>query len=414
MNSKKVCVVIGASQAGVTFSFALRHAGWNGEIILFDKDPELPYYRPPLSKSVLTGIEDLSDHILKPVHLYDQERIIMKSGVSVVRIDRNKKSVIIENGTAQQYDKLVLATGSRPVFPPIPGINSAKNIFSLRTSNDVAEIHNALDASEQKRVVIIGGGYIGLETAASLQKIGADVTVIERENRVLKRVTAPVMSEFFQNLHVQNGVKITTSTNVVSLKNSTDQLDVLCDNGTQYKADLVIVGTGIKVNQELAAQAGLDVSNGIEVDSTTQTSDKDIYAIGDCSFHFNPHYNRFLRLESIQNANDQAKVAAAVICGEDTVYNTIPWFWSDQYDVKLQIVGLSDGYTETVIRKEKGREDKFSVWYFKNDDLLAVDAVNDMKAYVLGSKFIKGRNRINKSNLANPDIDAKPVNLLME
>ncbi|QVY66062.1 NAD(P)/FAD-dependent oxidoreductase [Polaribacter sp. Q13] len=407
----KVCAVIGASHAGVNFAFNLRKEGWQGEIILFDSDPNTPYHRPPLSKSyIIDG--DLNSNLLKPIESYQKENITLKLGVKVTAINRDKKTISIENEGAQKYDKLIIATGARPFIPPISGIESATNLFPMRTADDAIAIKSSIDASKEKKVVIIGGGYIGLETAASLKKIGANVTVLEREERVLARVTAPVMSDYFMELHQQNNVDILTKKNVTSIKTENGVNTVFCDDNTSFKADIIIVGVGIRVNTELAKNADLEIEQGIKVNEFAKTNDENIYSIGDCTFHFNPHYNRFLRLESVQNAVDQSKVAAASICGKEFIYDTIPWFWSDQYDVKLQMVGLSNGYNDVLIRKEATENTSFSVWYFKDDELLAVDAINNGKAFVLGTRFIKGKQKIDKTKLVDVSIPMKPTTFL--
>ena len=407
----KVCIVIGASHAGVNFAFALRREGWEGEIILYDNDKEFPYHRPPLSKAYLTSEEGTEQSLLFPKENYKTDNIVLKLGIAVNTINKEEKTITLANGSVQQYDKLVIATGARPFIPPIQGLDLAKNVFPMRTAEDAINIRKTINNSLTKRAVIIGGGYIGLETAASLKKLGANVVVLEREERVLARVTAPVMSDFFTQLHHNNGVKILTSKNVISIENKDDHNVVVCDDGTKLNADLIVVGVGIKVNSELAQNAGIVIENGIKVDETAKTNDTDIYAIGDCTYHFNPHYKYHLRLESVQNAVDQAKTAAKAICEQEVVYDTIPWFWSDQFDVKLQIVGLSKGYNQIIIRQEEAKN-SFSTWYFKDDELLAVDAVNFAKAYVLGTKFIKSKQKLDKSKISDLSIPFKPNSFL--
>ncbi|WP_111977216.1 NAD(P)/FAD-dependent oxidoreductase [Algibacillus agarilyticus] len=409
-----ICVVIGASHAGVNLAFSLRKEGWQGKIKLFDADPVLPYHRPPLSKAYLTSEDGIDKNLLKSAESYEKEDIQLALGTKVSSIDRENKMITLDDGSQQAYDKLVYAAGARPIIPPITGIETAKHLYPLRTAADVTHIRQALNASETKRVVIIGGGYIGLETAASLKKLGAKVTVLEREPRILARVTAPEMSNFFAKLHAEQGVDVYTHKNVVEIETQAGLNQVKCSDGTQYTADIIIVGVGIRVNSELAASAGIKLDNGILVDEMACTNDKDIYAIGDCTYHFNPHYDRYIRLESVQNAVDQAKVAAAAICGKAPVYNTLPWFWSDQYGIKLQMVGLSTGYTHIVMREEAGDDTKFSVWYFKDETLLAVDAINNAKAYVIGTKFIKGGDKVCQTKLADSTVEFKPANLLID
>ena len=407
----KVCLVIGASHAGVNFAFALRREGWEGEITLYDSDLEFPYHRPPLSKAYLTSEEGTEQSLLFPKENYKTDNIILKLGIAVKTINREEKTIILNNGSLQHYDKLVIATGARPFIPPIQGIHLASNVFPMRTSADALNIRKTINNSIKKRAVIIGGGYIGLETAASLKKLGAHVTILEREERVLARVTAPVMSDFFTKLHQNNSVEILTNKNVVSIENKENYSVVICDDGTKLDADLIVVGVGIKVNTELAQNSGIIIENGIKVDETARTNDANIYAIGDCTYHFNPHYKCYLRLESVQNAVDQAKTAAKAICGEDVIYDTIPWFWSDQFNVKLQMVGLSKGYNNIIIRNEEA-ENSFSTWYFKDDELLAVDAVNYAKAFVLGTKFIKSKQKLDQTKLADLSIPFKPNSFL--
>lgn len=413
-HSDKVCVVIGASHAGVNFAFSLRAGGWPGEIILFDSDPMMPYHRPPLSKSYLTKEQSIEKSLLRSAESYNKAGITLHLGVMVKSIHRDKKYITLEDGRQQTYDKLVLATGARALIPSIPGLDQAKHVFTLRTIDDVNQIQAACQANHKNRVVIIGGGYIGLEIAASLKKLGASVTVLEREDRVLARVTTPDMSLFFQNLHAQNGVQVLTGKNVVAVNTTVEHNELVCSDNTSYPADLIIIGVGIRVNKELAEDAGLEVKDGIVVNSQACTNDQDIYATGDNTYHYNPHYDRHIRLECLQNAIDQAKVAAASICGKNPTYDKLPWFWSDQFDVKLQIAGLSEGHDRALVRVEEGEDKKFSIWYFKGDELLAVDAINHAKAYVLGTKFIKNHQKLDQSKLMDPRIELKPANILIE
>lgn len=406
-----VCVIIGASHAGVNCAFALRREGYAGNVVLIDADPHLPYHRPPLSKSFLTQEDGLEKIALRPAESYDKENIVRKTG-KVTAIDRQVKQIKLADGSTQSYDQLVIATGARPLIPTIPGIETTPNVFALRQVADIQQIRQALDASSSQRVLIIGGGYIGLELAASLTKLAAKVQVLEREDRILARVTAPAMSQFFHELHQLNGVAIHTRKNVVAIHPVQEGIRVECADASQFEADIIVLGVGIKVNVALAATCGLTIENGIQVDTTTRTSDQHIYAIGDCSYHYNAHYGRFVRLESVQNAVDQAKVAAANICGKETYYEAMPWFWSDQYDVKLQTVGLFNGYDEAVLRQEVDKHNCFSIWYFKANQLIAVDAVNNAKAYVVGMKLLKAKQTVDISKVANSTVPLKPALLV--
>ncbi len=407
------CVIIGASHAGVTCAFALRQEGYQGTITLIDKDPHLPYHRPPLSKSFLTEDEGIEKYQLKFRESYEKEGIELRLGETVEGIDKEKCTISVESGESIAYDQLVLATGASALVPPISGIDESRRVFILRCASDVLEIKRQFLQSSNKRVIIIGGGFIGLEMAASFRKLGAEVMILEREDRLLSRVTSHMMSQYFYDLHTGNGVEVVLNSQVAQINDHHNSCEVTCGDQSTYYADQVIMGTGISVNLELATQAGLQAKIGIEVNEQCQTSDPHIWAVGDCTQHPNPHYQRQVRLESVQNATDQAKIAAASICGKDTAYNSIPWFWSDQYDVKLQMAGLSEGYDTAVSRTESDSA-KRSVWYFRGDELLAVDAINNPKAYVLGIKFIKGRVKIDQTRLADPTVEIKEIAVAVE
>lgn len=413
VNTKnKTCVVVGASHAGVNLAFYLRKEGWEGDILLFDGDPNLPYHRPPLSKEYLMSNNGIEKNLIKSEESYAQENIQLNLGVLVKHIDSKKKEIVLDTNKVQNYDKLVFATGASPIIPDIPGLKNATSVFPLRTAEDVENIRLAMIKSTHKRVGIIGGGYVGLEIAATLNKLGASVKIFEREERVLSRVTSPYISEFFTKLHAENEVEILTNKNVVEVKTKNNENTISCEDGYQFDCELVIVGVGVRVNTKLAQSLGLSVNDGIVVNNDMQTDDQNIYAIGDCAYHYNSRYEYNLRLESVQNAIDQAKIAASSICGKEVVYNAIPWFWSDQYDVKLQMVGLSKGYNDLIIREEIGEEKKISLWYFDNHRLLAVDAINNAKAYVIGTKIIKEGKRIDKIKLQDVSLDLKPTVIL--
>ena len=414
MSKDSSCLIIGASHAGVNCAFALRRQGWEGKIILFDADPHLPYHRPPLSKAFLSDEEEIEKHLLRPQTTYEKNAIELRLDCRVAKILPATKQIQLVDDSYESYDKLVLATGASALIPKIPGIKPNPLIYTLRNLADALAIKKAFQDSVEKRVMIVGGGYIGLEVAASLKKLGGRITVLEREKRVLARVTAPEVSEFFEKLHANYGVKIFTDKEVTEIRLENDRATVLCSDQAAYQADLIVLGVGIKVNQELASDAGLEITEkGIRVDQTTRTNSPHIYAIGDCTDHYNSYYQRFVRLESVQNAVDQSKVAAAAICGREVQYHALPWFWSDQYDIKFQSVGLASGYDQRILRIEKEDENKRSVWYFKDDQLLAVDAINHPKAYVLGTKFIKGGETIDRSKLSDAQQDLTPANLLV-
>ncbi|MBN7813362.1 FAD-dependent oxidoreductase [Algoriphagus sp. H41] len=398
----QTCVVIGASHAGVSFAFALRKEGWQGGIVLIDQDPDLPYHRPPLSKSYLANPGNgLS--LLKAQESYEKEQIQLKLGIKVTTLDRESKALRLSDGNVLSYDKLVFATGARAWMPQLNGMEPGMPLFTLRNAGDMRRIQQRVGQSTSKRALIVGGGFIGLELAASFRKMGLAVAVMEREERVLSRVTAPELSSYFEKLHRSQGVEVLLGQEVKAIRPSKNGLQVSIMDNLSIEADLLVFGVGIRVNSELAEQTGLDATGGIAVDGQCRTADKHIYAIGDCTLHYNPYYERHLRLESVQNAVDQAKTAAAALMGKPEVYDALPWFWSDQYDLKLQMVGLSQGYDHSVLRREG--EHSFSLWYFKEGRLLAVDAVNVPKAYVWGTKYLKERTALDSEKVGDPTID---------
>ena len=410
------CVIVGASHAGISVAFALRQFGWKGNIDVFDALSCFPHQKPPLSKDFLNGSIDESMLKLRAPKAYEKARVTLHLGERVLGINRTEKTVATENGK-WEYNKLILATGAEALIPPIKGIKEATNLFTIRHLPDSENLKSCLDDfgknSKNPKVVIIGAGYIGLEAAASLRKMGAEVTIIERESRVLQRVTAPILSEYFTTLHETNGVEIITSKTVASIATKDGQQSVVCEDGTAYIADIVIVGVGIKINQSLAADAGLRVDDGIYVNDQCQTSDENIYAIGDCSNHLSAIYQRTVRLESVQNAMDQANVVAMHLTGKEVVYDKVPWFWSDQYDRKLQIVGLLNGYNDIVVREDKNDTKSISVWYFDGDDLLAVDAINQPKSYSIGIRILTQNLKVDKSALASVKELLKPENIVL-
>jgi 3-phenylpropionate/trans-cinnamate dioxygenase ferredoxin reductase subunit len=408
-------VIIGASHAGVNVAFNLRQQGWLGNIILIDSDPQLPYHRPPLSKKTLQSDEVITTP-LKQYQAYRDNNIDLCLGVTVESINNQSKIVLLANGSQISYDKLVIATGGSAFIPPIDGLadtvdeDGNPQYFAMRTHADAVAIKAALNKSKDKQVVIIGGGYIGLESASSFIALGANVTVIEMQPKILSRVTSPVMSDFLTALHINKGVALQTNKSVIKIKHQVSKHIVECSDGSQYPADFILVGVGVRLNTQLAIKTGLVVEQGIKVNDVCQTSDPDIFALGDCTQHFSPLYQRWIRLESVQNAVDQAKAASQFLTSQHHLATTIPWFWSDQYEYKLQIVGLSAGFDDLIVRQES--PEQFSVWYFKNDKLLCVEAVNYTKAYVLGTQAIKQQLVMNKTILKDTSIELNKMTLL--
>jgi 3-phenylpropionate/trans-cinnamate dioxygenase ferredoxin reductase subunit len=404
--SKKTCIIVGAGHSAAQLSVSLRQEGWEGHIIVVGDEDALPYHRPPLSKAYLAGIKELNNILIRPAAFYEMQEIKFNLGVGLHAIDRIKKHITLNNGDVLHYDKLALTLGSRIRKLAIAG-SELVGISYLKTAANVDYIKTL--AKSNQKAVIIGGGYIGLETAAVLRKLGMDVTVLEMMPRVLERVTAPQLSEFYTRIHTEEGVKVVTNVVVSSIEAQKSRNSVVCSNGHTYPADLIIVGVGVLPNQEIAERAGLTVSNGIEVNEFACTSDPDIVASGDCAWHYNPIYKKYLRLESVQNATDQAKAAASYICDKPVAYHTLPWFWSDQYDMKLQIAGLSQGYDSLVVRGDIKHGRRFAVFYLIGQHVIAVDAVNSPAEFMIGKKLITENTVVDKRKLANLDISMKDM-----
>lgn len=373
-------IVIGASHAGSQLALHLRKCGWEGEIVLIGAESHLPYHRPPLSKAVMSGDKTPEQILLRPPAMYEKQAITLKLGCIVDSIEREQKVVTLSNGEQLNYQKLAICTGARPLKLPLG--DGLEGVHYLRTLDDVLAIKAELD--QVNRVVVVGGGYIGLEAAAVLAKSGKQVTVLERESRLLQRVTGETLSDYFKALHQHHGVDIVTGCEVTAINGEGRVSEVVTAGGQVYAADLVIVGIGVVPETGLAEQAGLRLENGIAVNDRSQTSDADIYAAGDCSSHPSALYQRSIRLESVQNANDQSRVAAANMCGDAQQYTATPWFWSDQFDIKLQSAGLSAGYDETVVEGEASPENQagFVVKYYREGKLIAADCINRPKDFM--------------------------------
>ncbi len=398
-------VIAGAGHAAGQVVASLRQKKFTGRIVLLGEESWLPYQRPPLSKKFLAGELSAERLYFKPKSFYDDPDIEIHLGTRITAIDCNNRSVTADDGNEFTYDKLVLALGSRPRPLPLPGADLA-GIHYLRGIDDVLSIQSEIQ--EGRRLVIVGAGYIGLEVAAVTTQLGLEVTVVEMEDRVMSRVVSPQLSEFYQREHLAHGVTLKLSTGTSGFSGDGKLEYVLLDNGAKLPADLAIIGVGIVPNVELASAAGLATENGIVVDDHCQTSDPNIFAVGDCTLHPNKVLGRRLRLESVHNALEQAKTAASNICGEDASYAQVPWFWSDQYDLKLQIAGLSQGYDEVVLRGDPQTR-SFSCLYLRDGQLIAVDAVNRPKDFMQSKALIANHARIESQKLANIDIALKDM-----
>jgi 3-phenylpropionate/trans-cinnamate dioxygenase ferredoxin reductase subunit len=398
-------VIAGAGHAAGQLAASLRQNKFAGDIVLVGDEPYLPYQRPPLSKKFLSGELPAERLYFKPASFYEAAKVELRLDSSIVALDRQAKSLSLEDGETINYDKLVLALGSRVRKLHVDG-SGLKGVHYLRNIADVNGIRKRMESG--RRMVIVGAGYIGLEVAAVAQQAGLDVTVIEMADRVMSRVVSAEISDFYQIEHTNHGVKFRLSTGVTALNGKKRVKSVTTSEGEDVPADIVVIGIGILPNTELATAAGLQVDDGIVVDDHCQTSDPDIYAVGDCTLHPNAIYGRLLRLESVHNALEQAKTAAANICGKDIAYTQVPWFWSDQYDLKLQIAGLSEGYDDVVIRG-KPVERSFSCLYLREGRLIAVDAINAPRDFVQAKQLIANQIEIATDKLADSDVALKDL-----
>jgi len=397
------CIIIGASHAGVSLALQLRKEGWAGGIQLISAEAELPYQRPPLSKDFLAGTKTADQIRLRPEKAYADNSIELLLNSEVVSIDCTARTVLLGNGDAIPYSKLALCMGARARI--LPSAEPRENIFYIRTLTDLDRL--ARYALPGRRAVLIGGGYIGLEAAAQLTQKGVNVTLIEVADRILNRVTAPVVSDYYSALHSSHGVEIKTGVQIEKMSEANRVIEIRSTAGNIFNADFVIIGIGILPNVELAERAGLRIEQGIVVNEFAQTSDPHIYAAGDCTSHPSALYERHLRLESVQNATDQARVAAANICGKAVQYDTVPWFWSDQYDIKLQTVGLQNGHDTVVLRGNPGSfpNSNFAVFYLRDGRLLAADCINRPKEFMASKQLIRNKSNIDPALLANPELE---------
>ena len=395
-------VIIGAGQAGATLAETLRKGDAGCAITLLGAEPVPPYQRPPLSKAYLLGDMAVERLFLRPESYYGEHNITLKTGASVERISPATREVFLSDGSTLPYDKLALTTGAEPHRLPASIGGDLEGVYAVRTLADVDAM--AAEFTAGKRVLIIGGGYIGLEAAAVAAKLGLKAALVEMAERVLQRVAAKETSDYFRALHTSHGVEIIEGVGVEALLGEGRVTGAKLTDGCEIEIDFAIVGVGVTPRGELAEAAGLAMENGIKVNTHCQTSDPNIYAAGDCaSFPLNGSQTR---IESVGNAIDQAEIAAANMLGEAKAYTPKPWFWSDQFDVKLQIAGLNTGYDSVVVRGEGA---SVSHWYYKGNTLIAVDAMNDPRAYMVGKRVIEAGRSPAPEMVADSAIDLKTI-----
>ena len=386
----------------------LRQLGHAGRITLIGDELVPPYQRPPLSKAWLKGEADSEFLSLKPLAFYVDGAIDFRPGVRAVRLERTARYVRLSDGTDMSYDILVLATGARAAALPVPGADLHGVLF-LRTSADAEALKARL--GRDKRLVVVGGGYIGLEVAASGRALGADVVVLEREARLLARVASETISNFFRRLHERHGAKFELGASVVGFAGEAGQVTgVKLADGRALACDVAVVGVGAHPNDELAAESGLETARGVVVDLQARTSDPRVFAIGDVAHRPMPIYGRMFRMESVPNALEQAKQAACTIAGRPAPVGEVPWQWSDQYDVKLQIAGYAFDVDEIIVRGDP-ESGKFAVFHLQGEHLQSVEAINSPPEFMMGRQLIGSRKAINRLKLANPAVSMRDVAL---
>lgn len=396
-------LIVGGGQAGAQTAISLRQAGFKGSIVIIDAEPFAPYDRPPLSKTYLAGEISSEQLALRPASFWHDNAIELLQSDRVLAIDPVARTATCLSGAIKKYDNLVWAAGGHARRLSCPG-SDLKGIHVVRTQNDVNYLRSDLEHAE--RVTIVGGGYIGLETAAVLAKQGKKVTLLEAQDRVLARVTCPVVSTFYERVHREHGVHIQTNVSVVSLSGKDQRVErVHLSDGRELISDVVVVGIGLIPQTNELAQAQAECNNGIMVDDQCRTSLPNIFAIGDCANHVNRYagYQR-IRLESIQNANDQAKVVAANLVGKPTTYDALPWFWSNQYHLRLQGVGLNMGYDEHIVRGNPANGE-FSVIYLREGKVIALDCINKPRDFIQGKQLVMKNLALAPELLANTTQD---------
>jgi 3-phenylpropionate/trans-cinnamate dioxygenase ferredoxin reductase subunit len=406
--SEKNIVIIGGGQAASQVAISLRQKNFTGDISILSSEEYHPYQRPPLSKKYLSGELDSERLYLKPKKFYEDQNINVMLNSYVEEIDRSNSKLTFSKNNGEEatinYDNLVISTGTSPRLIPLDNPN-LKGVHYLRSIKDVEEIKKSLIGA--KSMVIIGGGYIGLEVAAVSKKLGLNVTVVEMANRILERVTSPIISSFYHSYHESNGVEIRTSTSVIGINGDLNVSSVETSSGI-IEADIVVVGIGVLPCQDLAEKAGIETNNGIVVNQFCISSDSNIFSAGDCTLHPSAFYKRDIRLESVHNAIEQGKTVASSIMGEFIPYNQIPWFWSDQYDLKFQIAGLNTDYDEHIVRGQP-ENNSFSVFYFKDGNMISSDCVNSAPEHMMSRRFIFNKTEVDLEKLQNKEIPIKEV-----
>ncbi|MGI9373684.1 MAG: NAD(P)/FAD-dependent oxidoreductase [Hyphomicrobiales bacterium] len=398
-------VIVGAGHAAGQLAQSLRMDGFEGNITIVGDEPYAPYQRPPLSKGLISGNETLDDLYLRDPNGYGEIGVELVLNTAVTAINRAAKTVTFSSDDTLSYDKLVLATGTRVRELPLPGAD-LENVFYLRTLDHSQAIQDVM--APGRKLSVIGGGFIGLEMAASAAKLGLDVTVLEAADRLMGRAVSHEISNFYKDHHQDQGVAVHTGIGITHLSGDGSVEAVALADGNQVAADIVVIGIGVLPNSEVAEEAGLDVENGIVVDEFCKTNDPDIFAIGDCTNHPNPAAGRNIRLESVQNAVDQARTVSGVMCGKQAPYAALPWFWSDQFELRLQIAGLIFDTQKTVTRPSD-EETSFSVFHYGDNGIIACEAVNAPKDFMAAKMMIAKNVNPDPERLGDPEVPIRDL-----
>ncbi len=399
-------VILGAGHAGGTAAALLRQYEFTGPITLVGEEPIPPYQRPPLSKAWLKGEADADSLALKPLEFYAEHKIDFRPSTVALSINRGAKTVALSDGSSLAYDILIIATGARAIALPIPGADLAGVMF-LRTAADAETLKATVGPG--KKLAVVGGGYIGLEVAASGRALGAEVVVLEREPRLLARVACETLSTFFKTQHERHGVTFELGATAAAFEGVDGKVSgVRLADGRVIPCDAVVVGVGAAPNDEIARDCGLETARGIVVDLDARTSDPAIFAIGDVAHRPMPIYDRMFRMESVPNALEQAKQAASAITGRARPAGEVPWQWSDQYDLKLQIAGYAFDVDEILVRGDPASA-RFAVFHLKGDQIQSVEAINSPPEFMMGKQLIGNRKPVDKARLADPSISMKEV-----
>ncbi|TCD06577.1 NAD(P)/FAD-dependent oxidoreductase [Erythrobacteraceae bacterium CFH 75059] len=401
-------VIVGSGHAGAQTAIVLRQCGFAGSVLMLTRDRHLPYERPPLSKDYLQGARLFERIMLRPASFWEERAITIRTGANVADVDPARRAVTLSSGERIGYGQLVWAAGGDPRMLSCPG-SHLEGIHAVRSRDDLDRLRADLDAGAS-RVVVVGGGYIGLETAAVLRALGRDVTLVEAEDRLLSRVAGAELSQFFLREHRAHGVNVVLSAQVDALTGRAGRVEAArLDIGEELACDVVVVGIGIVPAVGPLIAAGAVGANGVDVDEYCRTSLPHVFAIGDCAAHANPYADyEIIRLESVQNAMDMAGVAARTICGDPQPYRSLPWFWSNQYDLRLQTVGLSAGHDTAVVRGRM-QERTFSILYLKEGRVRALDCVNATRDYAQGRRLVEQRAEIDPDLLADTSVPLKDM-----